>query len=102
MKVSFALATTMVALTVVPTLCAASSRDTSPHHIRYTHHPVPKRPRNEVVGPSMTSEPSALSLSPAPKTTVKLRVAPYPPGQGDADGLSRNPEDCNKGCIGLP
>ena len=29
-------------------------------------------------------------------------VKPYPPGQGDADGLSRNIEDCNKGCIGVP
>jgi hypothetical protein len=27
-------------------------------------------------------------------------IAPYPPGQGDTDGLSRNPDDCNKGCIG--
>ena len=27
-------------------------------------------------------------------------IAPYQPGQGDTDGLSRNPEDCNKGCIG--
>lgn len=26
-------------------------------------------------------------------------IAPYPPGQGDTDGLSRNPDDCNKGCI---
>jgi hypothetical protein len=25
---------------------------------------------------------------------------PYPPGEGDADGLSRRPSDCNKGCIG--
>ena len=27
-------------------------------------------------------------------------IAPYQPGQGDTDGLSRNPDDCNKGCIG--
>jgi hypothetical protein len=27
--------------------------------------------------------------------------SPYPhPGDGDSDGLSRNPDDCNKGCIG--
>ena len=24
----------------------------------------------------------------------------YPEEQGDDDGLSRNPDDCNKGCIG--
>ena len=29
-------------------------------------------------------------------------VRPYPPGEGDADGLSRNIEDCNKGCIDNP
>jgi hypothetical protein len=29
-----------------------------------------------------------------------LRIAPYQPGQGDTVGLSRNPDDCNKGCIG--
>ena len=28
------------------------------------------------------------------------RIAPYPDGQGDEDGLSRDPSDCNKGCIG--
>ena len=27
-------------------------------------------------------------------------VAPYPDGRGDEDGLSRDPNDCNKGCIG--
>ena len=30
------------------------------------------------------------------------KIAPYPPGQGDTDGLSRNPDDCNKGCIDGP
>ena len=30
-----------------------------------------------------------------------LGVKPYPPGQGNADGLSRNIDDCNKGCIGV-
>jgi hypothetical protein len=29
-------------------------------------------------------------------------VKPYPPGQGGADGLSRNVDDCNKGCIDIP
>ena len=30
------------------------------------------------------------------------KIAPYPPGQGDTDGLSRNIDDCNKGCIDGP
>jgi hypothetical protein len=28
------------------------------------------------------------------------RIRPYPKGKGDTDGLSTNPNDCNKGCIG--
>jgi hypothetical protein len=30
------------------------------------------------------------------------KIAPYPPGEGDTDGLSRNVDDCNKGCIDGP
>ncbi len=29
------------------------------------------------------------------------KIAPYPPGQGDTDGLSSHYDDCNKGCIGV-
>jgi hypothetical protein len=31
-----------------------------------------------------------------------LGVKPYPPGGGGADGLGRNVDDCNKGCIDVP
>jgi hypothetical protein len=27
-------------------------------------------------------------------------ISPYPDNQGDDDGLSRDPDDCMKGCIG--
>jgi hypothetical protein len=27
-------------------------------------------------------------------------IAPYPDNEGDEDGLSRDPDDCMKGCIG--
>jgi hypothetical protein len=26
-------------------------------------------------------------------------IAPYPDNKGDADGLSEDQDDCNKGCI---
>jgi hypothetical protein len=41
--------------------------------------------------------------APGPSWLTRLfpNVKPYPPGKGDADGLSRNIEDCNKGCIGI-
>jgi hypothetical protein len=35
-----------------------------------------------------------------PEPSFFPHIAPYPSGQRDTDGLSRNPDDCNKGCIG--
>ena len=101
MKASFALAMAVVALAAVPTLSTASSRDMTRHHVRYARHRLRKPTTNEAIGPSVAVAPSApawLPFLPAPQFELP-RVAPYPPGQGDADGLSRNPEDCNKGCI---
>ena len=37
-------------------------------------------------------------VSPA-STTSQPFLRPYPEGQGDTDGLSRNPDDCDRGCI---
>ncbi len=50
---------------------------------------------------------AAQTAAVAPSATAVLpsffpHIAPYPPGQGDTDGLSRDPNDCNKGCIGEP
>jgi hypothetical protein len=42
---------------------------------------------------------TATALAPAPFLGFFPHIAPYPAGQGDTDGLSSNPEDCNKGCI---
>jgi hypothetical protein len=39
-------------------------------------------------------------LVPAPTTPLDPAFKPFPPGQGDSDGLSRDPDDCDKGCIG--
>jgi hypothetical protein len=35
----------------------------------------------------------------APQLLAWPKIAPYPPGQGDADGLSGRVEECNKGCV---
>jgi hypothetical protein len=43
-------------------------------------------------------QPSGV-VSPASTTSQPL-LRPYPEGQGDTDGLSRNPDDCDRGCIG--
>ena len=96
MKPSFALAIAIVALAGAPTL-AASGRDMTRHHVRYAGHRVQKPASNEAVGPSVAIAPSAPTS--LPPLFWWLHIAPYPPGQGDADGLSRNVDDCNKGCI---
>jgi hypothetical protein len=96
MKASFALAIAIVALAAPPTL-AASGRDMTHPQVRYARHHVRKPAPNEAVGPSAAIAPMAPNSLP-PLFGV-LPIAPYPPGQGDADGLSRNIDDCNKGCI---
>jgi len=101
MKASFALAIGIAALAAGPTL-AAPGRDMTRHHVRYAHHHIRKPPANEAVAASVALAPSAPTSLPvlAPPLPFQWpRIAPYPPGQGDADGLSRNTDDCNKGCI---
>jgi hypothetical protein len=36
----------------------------------------------------------------APAAIAPGLLRPYPEGQGDTDGLSRDPDDCDRGCIG--
>ena len=64
------------------------------------HHPAHRHAHRaihaEAIAPNATAQvpPSATApiLFPAAR--------PYPNGQGDEDGLSRDINDCNKGCIG--
>jgi hypothetical protein len=53
-------------------------------------------PATPQAGASQT--PAAVPSAPAASQSGFLR--PYPEGQGDTDGLSRDPEDCDRGCIG--
>jgi hypothetical protein len=64
-----------------------------PHHVVHHHAmahgptpaPIAQRPGEPVEsGPSQTNE----------------MFKPYANPDGDDDGLSRDPDDCNKGCIG--
>jgi len=88
MRIVIALATTLVAI-AAPAAIAASSDSTAPSH--HHHH---RRHAPQTRGPSA---PATEPIAPARQEPV---VGPYPPGQGDTDGLSRDPEDCDKGCIG--
>ena len=62
-------------------------KSAGPLHHRYVHHRVPAvrdadRPRT--AAPSVSAVPGA---------------APSSPVRNDSDGLSRDPEDCNMGCL---
>ncbi len=70
----------------------ATSAKSNPRHL--PHHVA------GVAGPSL-AQPASTGAIPPFSWLAGLGVKPYPPGQGDADGLSRNIDDCNKGCIGV-
>jgi hypothetical protein len=60
------------------------------HHVSRAAAPLAKQ------GPNYAAVPPFSWL-----TRLFPNVKPYPPGHGDADGLSRNVEDCNKRCIDI-
>ena len=69
--------------------------------------PLPSPPRPPLTIVSRSSEtlrgaradPSRPPAAPAPFGLALPHIAPYPDGKGDEDGLSEDPNDCNKGCI---
>lgn len=62
------------------------------HHHYVAHNPAPAPAR-------MAQRPGKPVESGPPQTNRMFK--PYAnPGDGDDDGLSRDPDDCNKGCIG--
>ncbi|HVO32279.1 MAG TPA: hypothetical protein VMU17_00085 [Elusimicrobiota bacterium] len=66
---------------------AANATERATHHV---HH-IKRIPRDETVPVVIVPRPEVA----APWSRPYARV-----GEGDDDGLSRNPDDCNKGCIG--
>jgi hypothetical protein len=65
---------------------------------RHTHYGI-----GSPVAPATAAQPSNRPTVPPFSWLTQLfpNVKPYPPGEGGADGLSRDPDDCNKGCIGV-
>ena len=59
-----------------------------PPHPAVHHHTAPAP---VVTAPAPQAGPFGLALP---------HISPYPDNQGDDDGLSRDPDDCMKGCIG--
>ena len=79
-----------VALTLVASAAAAIENAPVRHHRHHHRH--------------QTTQPATNSSAPAAQNgnldTIRSPLKPYPhPGDGDNDGLSRDPDDCNKGCI---
>jgi hypothetical protein len=68
-----------------------------PHHTVH-HHYVAHGP---ALAPAPV--PATAGMAPAPQAgpfgLSFPHIAPYPDNKGDADGLSEDPNDCNKGCI---
>ena len=68
------------------------------HHVQGPHHTV----HHHFVAPNPAEAPAATTAAPqaAPFGLALPHIAPYPDNEGDEDGLSRDPDDCMKGCIG--
>ena len=50
--------------------------------------------------PQAGAPQAPVAATPAPAAGQSGFFKPYPPGQGDTDGLSRDPEDGDRGGIG--
>jgi hypothetical protein len=73
---------------------AQTERPTVHHHNHHQHHLA----RNPAPAPAPIAQRPGEESAP-PQTNQMFK--PYArPGEGDDDGLSRDPDDCMKGCIG--
>jgi hypothetical protein len=91
--------------TVLSGSLAAYAQTEQPNVHHHTHHYAPHHAvhRHYVThGPAMAPAP-VVAAPPAPQAApfglALPHIAPYPDGKGDEDGLSQDPDDCNKGCI---
>ena len=89
MRTAIALAISLGFAAASPAVAAsAAPSEPTPHHNHRRHHH------------HAGARPAPSALVPAPTTPLDPAFKPFPPGQGDSDGLSRDPDDCDKGCIG--
>ncbi len=74
---------------------AGEASPSANRHLRHLpHHTAAVTP------PTLAPQTSSSAIPPF-SWLAGLGVKPYPPGKGGADGVSRNIDDCNKGCIGV-
>ncbi len=69
-----------------------------PRHGLHHHH---FGAHNSAPAPAPTAQRPGGAVETVPPPPTIQMFKPYPhPGDGDDDGLSRDPDDCMKGCIG--
>ncbi len=104
----------VVAALAVPAPAPAAfghSLPSAPRHHHALPRPAPRHASGETVAsvaPAVAAAPGWTALQGSfvnpfatpPRPLEWPKIAPYPPGEGDTDGLSTNIDDCNKGCIG--
>lgn len=105
MKTSTIVALVFVASLAAPVVAAAQ---TAPYHHYRVHrfespyHAVHHRfvAHNPPAAPAPAASAATEAPHAPPFGLAWPHIAPYPDGKGDEDGLSEDPNDCNKGCIG--
>jgi hypothetical protein len=87
-----------------PLAAYAQTEQPTVHH--HYHHYYPPHPavHHHYMAHSPAMAPAGVVVAPpapqaAPFGLALPHIAPYPNNKGDADGLSEDGNDCNKGCI---
>jgi hypothetical protein len=104
-KRSTTIALALAALLSAPVVAYAQTEQPTPYHhyqvhrFHGPHHTVHHHfvAHNPAVAPAPV--PTAAAATAAPFGLSWPHIAPYPDNKGDEDGLSEDPNDCNKGCI---
>jgi hypothetical protein len=69
------------------------------HRVQGPHHTVHRHFLAHNRAPAPAAAATTAAPQAAPFGLSWPHIAPYPDGKGDEDGLSEDPNDCNKGCI---
>lgn len=97
MRIALALAATLSVAVLSPALAASADHPATVTHHHHHHHHYHQH-HVAASAPHAVGRPAA--EAPVAAAPQNQWFKPYPPGQGDTDGLSRDEEDCEKGCIG--
>jgi len=97
--------TSAMVLALAVALSGSLASRANPYHVHHTyrsqnaarHHVA----RNAVQHPAPAAEQPSERMESPPPSALNQMFKPYAhAGDGDDDGMSRDPDDCMKGCIG--